>query len=90
MATAGSILASTDRLTAAVVDVLSQVTHRGVIADEGVSVGAWLRTFAARTSSDEKMLAATVDRLADRARSVASLADDCARSRGAMGSRSRR
>jgi hypothetical protein len=46
MATAGSILASTDRLTAGVVAVLSSVSHRGVIADEGISAEAWLRTFA--------------------------------------------
>jgi hypothetical protein len=65
MATAGSALAASDRLMAAVVQMLSRVTHRGVIADEGVSVGAWLRTFAGRTSGDEKMLAACVDRLAD-------------------------
>jgi hypothetical protein len=65
MATAGSILASTDRLTAATVQVLSGVTQRGVMADEGLSVGAWLRAFADRTVADERMLAATVERLAD-------------------------
>jgi chemotaxis regulatin CheY-phosphate phosphatase CheZ len=40
MATAGAVLAATDRLTAAVVEVLARVSHRGVIADEGLSAGA--------------------------------------------------
>ena len=65
IATAGAVLAATDRLTAAVVEVLARVSHRGVIADEGLSAGAWLRTFAARTVADERMLANTVERLRD-------------------------
>ena len=65
MATAGAVLAATDRLTAAVVEVLARVSHRGVIADEGLSAGAWLRTFAAGTVADERMLANTVERLRD-------------------------
>jgi hypothetical protein len=65
MATAGAMLAATDRLTAAAVEVLARVSHRGVIADEGLSTGAWLRTFAARTTADERMLTNTAERLAD-------------------------
>ena len=65
MATAGAVLAATDRLTAAAAEVLARVSHRGVIADEGLSAGAWLRTFAARTVADEKMLANAVERLRD-------------------------
>jgi hypothetical protein len=65
MPTAGAILAATDRLTGTVIAVLSSVSHRGVIADEGIAAAAWLRTFAARTVADERMLANTVDRLAD-------------------------
>jgi hypothetical protein len=76
MATAGSLLAATDRLTAVVIGVLSRVTHRGVIADEGLSVGAWLRTFAGRTTGDEKMLAACVERLADMPTVAGWLADN--------------
>jgi hypothetical protein len=33
MATTGALLAATDRLTAGVVEVLSKVSHRGVIAE---------------------------------------------------------
>lgn len=62
---AGAILTATDRLMAAVVGLLGQTTPRGVIADQGVTTSTWLRVFAARTVGDEKMLTATVDRLAD-------------------------
>src|SRR5918995_5905488 len=65
MPTAGAILTATDPLTATVITVLSSLSHRGVIADEGISAEAWLRTFAARTAADERMLSNTVDRLAD-------------------------
>jgi hypothetical protein len=65
MATAGAVLAATDRLTAGVVEVLSNVSHRGVIADEGITAGTWLRTFGDRTVADERMLANTAERLAD-------------------------
>jgi hypothetical protein len=65
MRTAGAILAATDRLTATVITVLGSLSHRGVIADEGITAAAWLRTFAARTAADERMLANTADRLAD-------------------------
>jgi hypothetical protein len=56
MATAGAVLAATDRLTAGVVEVLARVSHRGVIADEGITAGTWLRTFGDRTVADERML----------------------------------
>jgi hypothetical protein len=65
MATAGAVLAATDRLTASAVEVLSKVSHRGVIDDEGLSTSTWLMTFGQRTVADERMLAATVERLAD-------------------------
>jgi hypothetical protein len=52
---AGAVLA-TDRLTAGVVEVLARVSHRGVIADEGITAGTWLRTFGDRTVADERML----------------------------------
>lgn len=62
---AAAILSATDRLMAAVVGLLSHTTHRGIIAEEGVTTSTWLRVFAARTVGDEKMLTATVERLAD-------------------------
>jgi hypothetical protein len=65
MATAGAVLAATDRLTAGVVEVLSRVSHRGVMADEGLTTGTWLMTLGQRTVADERMLAATAERLAD-------------------------
>jgi Domain of unknown function (DUF222) len=65
MAVAGAVLSATDRLTAGVVEVLARVSHHGVIADEGLTSGTWLRTFGDRTVADERMLANTAERLAD-------------------------
>jgi hypothetical protein len=50
---------------AAVIGLLGRTTHRGVIAEEGVTTNTWLRVFAARTVGDERMLTATVERLSD-------------------------
>src|SRR5690606_13719969 len=65
MPAAGAVLAVSDRLVCAVVDLLGLVTRRGVIATEGLSIESWLRTLAGRTVADEKMLVNTVERLRD-------------------------
>jgi hypothetical protein len=62
---AGEVLRVTSRLTAAAVTALSSVTHRGVIADEGLTIGSWLRSFAGCTYADERMLDNAAGRLAD-------------------------
>src|SRR5919106_2651715 len=65
MPVAGDILRVISRLTAAAVAVLASVTHRGVIADEGMTMGAWLRSFAGCTYADERMLDSAAGRLVD-------------------------
>jgi hypothetical protein len=67
MAAVGTALHATDDLAAAAVTLLGRTTHRGVIASEGVSTSTWLRVFARRTTADERMLTATVERLDDMA-----------------------
>jgi hypothetical protein len=65
MAAVGAALDATDQLAAAAVALLGCTTHRGVIASEGMSTSIWLRVFGGRTTGDERMLTATVERLAD-------------------------
>jgi hypothetical protein len=65
MAAVGAALGAADDLAAAVIALLGQTTHRGVVAEEGVTISTWLRVFGRRTSGDERMLTATVERLQD-------------------------
>jgi hypothetical protein len=65
MPVAGDLLGIADRVTAAALEVLMSVTHRGVIADEGVTAGTYLRMHADRTIADERMLGNAAEALAD-------------------------
>jgi hypothetical protein len=54
-----------DRVTAVALEVLMSVTHRGVIADEGVTTGTYRRMRADRAIADERMLGNAAEALAD-------------------------
>jgi hypothetical protein len=65
MPVAGDLLGTADRVTAAALEVLMSVSYRGVLADEGVTTGTYLRMHADRTIADEKMLGNAAEALAD-------------------------
>lgn len=59
------LLGAIDRLLALVVTVLLRLDERDVVAEEGQTLGSWLRSVGRRTGTDAGMLIAAAERLAD-------------------------
>lgn len=65
IAAVADLLRTADRVKAAAVTLLGSVSHRGVLADEGLTPGTYLRIHGGRTAAEERGVCTLAERLTD-------------------------